>query len=221
MGPACDAVVVDPSGALVAEGFVLRRLAGFDEAVALLEKALENNPRDTNTLNALVETLICVRRYAEAVEASRLAQSIDPFFAFAAIWEGQAHRTWKGADGLAAARDVLDRVRGDHRSSVANHYRLRQFFYEGREEAVLEFVKGLGEFVSASESTYPSSLMQALALERLGRTEEAKAAYRQAAASLEQLSPVASCPLSVVHSWCTSVQLSAAKRKGVQQRAVG
>jgi serine/threonine-protein kinase len=180
------AVLVDPSNALVAEGFVLRRLARFDEAVALLEKALENNPRDTNTLNALVETLIFTRRYSEAVETSRLAQSIDPFFAFAAVWEALAHRAWKGADGLAAARDALDRVRGDHQSSLANHHRLRQLFYEGREEDVLEFVKGLGEFVRASESTYPSSLMQALALERLGRNDEARAAYRRAASSLEQ-----------------------------------
>ena len=81
---------------------------------------------------------------------------------------------------------ALDRVQGDHQSSLANHHRLRQLFYEGREQDVLEFVKGLGEFVRASESTYPTSLMQALALERLGRTKEAKAAYRQAAGSLEQ-----------------------------------
>ena len=180
------AVLLDPSDALVAEGFVLRRLARFDEAVALFEKALENNPRDTNTLSALVETLIFARRCSEAVETSRLAQSIDPFFAFAAIWEAVAHRAWKGADGLADARDALDGVRGDHQSSLANHHRLRQLFYEGREEDVLELVKALGEFVSASESTYPSSLMSALALERLGRTEEARAAYRQAAGSLEQ-----------------------------------
>jgi serine/threonine-protein kinase len=180
------AVLVDPSNALVAEGFVLRRLARFEEAVPLLEKALENNPRDTNTLSGLMETLRYARRYAEAVETSRLALSIDPLFSYAAVREAEAHLVWKGAGGLADARDALDRVRRDHRSSLANHRRLRQLFYEGREEDVLEFVQGLGEFVRASESTYPGSLMQALVLERLGRTEEARAAYRQAAGSLEQ-----------------------------------
>jgi tetratricopeptide (TPR) repeat protein len=161
-------------------------LARFDEAVALLEKALENNPRDAKTLTDLAETLIWARRYAEAVEASRLALSIDPLYSFAAVREAEAHRRWKGADGLADARDALDRVRADHQSSLANHHRLKQLFYESREEDVLEFVKGLGEFVRASESTYPSSLMRALALERLGQTEEARAAYREAVASLEQ-----------------------------------
>lgn len=51
---------------------------------------------------------------------------------------------------------------------------------------MLEFVKGLGEFVYAFESSYPSSLMRALALERLGRVEEARTAYLEAAESLEQ-----------------------------------
>ncbi len=73
----------------------------------ILLKALENNPRDAKTLGELGETLILARRYAKAVEVCRLAQSIDPLFGDAALWEVRSHRTWKGTDGLADADDRL------------------------------------------------------------------------------------------------------------------
>ncbi len=178
-------VLVDPSDVLVAEAFVLRRLARFDEAAALQEKALETNPRDPIALTDLAETLIYAGRYAEALEASRLAQSVLPSGVTSVLYEAWTYQVWKGADGLAAARDALDRLRGD-RSSWANHFRLKQFFYEGREEAVLELVNGLEGLMGTGAISYPSSLMRALALERLGQTEEARAAYLEAAETLER-----------------------------------
>lgn len=155
------------------------------KAVALQQKARENNPRHPQSLLALTETLVYAGRYAEALEASRLTQSIDPLASGGPLYETWVNWVWKGADGLPDARAAIDRVPGD-RSDTASHYHLRQLFYEGREEEVLEFARSLGEFVRYPEGTYPVSLAPALALERLGRAEEARAAYREAAESLER-----------------------------------
>lgn len=76
----------------------------------------------------LGETLLYARRYAESLEAIRLAQSVDPSGSTSVLYEAWLNWVRKGADGLAAARDALDRVPGD-RSNWADDLRLRLLFY--------------------------------------------------------------------------------------------
>ncbi|MEO8227869.1 MAG: tetratricopeptide repeat protein, partial [Gemmatimonadota bacterium] len=75
---AADRLLPNTSELLLARGLVLRRMGRWDEALALITRAVALDPRSQNAVNNLGENYQLLRRYREADEAFSRVLAFDP-----------------------------------------------------------------------------------------------------------------------------------------------
>ena len=94
---------------------------------------------------------------------------------------------WKGRDGLAAAREALENSFLDSKDEWVLFFRYWQSMYEARpEKAIAALREGRDqEWLRTSDTTVPVRLYEALALELVGRDDEARGAFEDAVRLLE------------------------------------
>jgi len=99
--------------AILAMGWIYRRLGRWDEAIAQAQKALEINPRHYPLLaDALGNTFTHLRRYPEAMLYYNRAVSLEPHAAFAYTGMAWVHLLAEGNKEKAGRviRDALERI---------------------------------------------------------------------------------------------------------------
>ncbi|HXI04069.1 MAG TPA: tetratricopeptide repeat protein, partial [Candidatus Saccharimonadales bacterium] len=160
---------------LAAIGFVHRRQGLWKEAVADFKKALELDPLHANLTGELGSSLVFMRDYAGAIPILDRSIAIEPDQRRAYRFKALDDLLWKG--DTAAARAVFEGTfdPGDPTVSMS-WYSL--VLFEGRYEEARDFVTGLPvEVLQDQAAFYPVELLEAMALDKMGQAEKAKAAY--------------------------------------------
>jgi TolB-like protein/Flp pilus assembly protein TadD len=172
-------------------GAVHRRLGNWEQVIAAFERAIELDPRDATLFFDLGgNSLMAMRRYAEAVEAFDRASSLAPDLHFAAAWKGRAHLLWHGR--LDTMRSELARAPSDQ----LLHERARLFLRERDAEGLLDLLAAVPD--AAIEEFYafiPKALYAAWAHQLEGDRDAARAEY---AAALEVID---SAMLEIADDW--------------------
>jgi tetratricopeptide (TPR) repeat protein len=174
--------MADSTDARSGEAFVLRRLHRWDETIRILKELAELNPRDAHLRWDVAETLIYDRRYSESVAVAEESLALQPsdnisgFVKAAALW------AWKGRAGLPEARAAIDASSFDRTDAFTRYHGFWQRVFEGQPAQALEYLRTMPgeEWVRQPEETFPTRLLEAWALELIGRDDEATAAYRDA-----------------------------------------
>ena len=165
---------------LALRAFIHRRQGRWTETIALMEKAVELNPRHTANINDLCNTYLVVRRYEDAIHCYDLAvgmapDEIDPYLS-----KSEAYLQWRGTTG--EARAILESIppNSDERVQIIWFY---QEIYERKYEAA---VQRLTLFPSRTIMNDPKELYLGLAYALLGRHELAREAFDVARINLEE-----------------------------------
>jgi tetratricopeptide (TPR) repeat protein len=156
---------------------LLRRLARYPEALASGERALELDPTDIATRADVASLNLAVGRYAEAAEGYRrlLAFGDDT----GEITLGLARAEWEQGNAAEAARltDGLLARRPEHPGALIFRGLIHQ--RAGEPEQVVAVLRRVRDPSPESRKIVLYNL--GLALERLGRSEEAKKAFAELA----------------------------------------
>src|SRR5262249_39992515 len=99
-----------PAEATNVIAFVQRRQGKFDDAIQNQREAVRLDPRSSDGLRELADSLMWTRRYAEADGVIERAMAIAPDSPFESISKAVLHEAWKGESQLARA--VLSELRG-------------------------------------------------------------------------------------------------------------
>ena len=184
---AADLLTVRRETALLGQAYIVRRLARFDEAIALFEEVVATNPRDAHLLWDVAETMTYARRYAEAIAVADESLAIQPADNVSGYVRAYAIWMSKGHDGLSEARRTLEAMPAEGAIGFYRGYGFWQRIFEGRPEEALEFLRlpPAQEWVRQPEASVPTRLYEAIALELAGRKNEARVAYGDAVALLD------------------------------------
>lgn len=163
-------------------GFVYRRQARWEEAAARLHAATELDPQDPTLFANLAETYEWMRRFDDAASACEQStviapDQIDRYIALARIYRN-------GYSDVARARATLERM-PDQDALWARHGWYDHEMFVGNFEQALEWIASATEPFVTVERYQPTALDAAVALDRLGRSEEARRSYESALAELE------------------------------------
>lgn len=167
-------------------GAVHRRQGRIEEAIAYFRRSFANNPRRAASAVTVGESLGLAGRFAEADSMHALGMRLDPsasfYPMFRAVNEVARGDTTRARTLMTAAATLSARpeeeVRGWHQ------YVLR---LARDPEGELRVAEQAQDSIGFSDQYYllPSALMRAEALRRLGRAEDARAAYSAAVALLD------------------------------------
>jgi TolB-like protein/Tfp pilus assembly protein PilF len=180
------AVRRDPSAAdpLMGIASVRRRQGRMDEALDYFLRGQALDPRNASHISNIAETLVLMRRYAEADSAYDRMHELDPLDVASYAAHAWLHLRWRG-DASAASR-VLDRAGrlGLGLPVLAVHLDLmaRDPAAALRRLAGADSILHLDQF-----RLVPADLLRARALSLLGDTAAARAAHETAAALLERV----------------------------------
>lgn len=169
---------------LTLRGYVLRRLGRFQEACAMLVRALDLSPRDHWLENEVAITDMYLGRWEDADR--RLARSIDLTADqhTAYEWKSMNAMLWKGS--LAESRAELSRMPRLQRPGVAHAWWLQEVC-EGNYAAALASLNAFpGEACALQYSFYPRALLEAEVYALMGDHARALAAYEAARVFLER-----------------------------------
>jgi TolB-like protein/Flp pilus assembly protein TadD len=169
---------------LQAEGWTLRRMGCWDDALGRFFGARDLNPRGWGPLADAGETCWYMRRYEEAQHLLERAIALAPDES--AIYEHLANVlcTWKGT--TADARRVLEAMPRQGEPSPATRL-FWQDVYEGRYQAALERASATSfAFVEGAEIWQPTELLEAYAFRFLERPKPARRAFERARRRAEQ-----------------------------------
>ncbi len=167
--------------------YVERRMGDWPSALSHLETALERNPRDATLVAELGETYACLRRYPEAVRTYDQAIALAPDVAWPFIAKAWSFWLWKGREGLAEAREMIEQIPETSDPGMAVWARFWQETYEGQPRKALAVLDPVPEeVVETWHSIRPKALLAARAYEQLGQPDRAREGYARAAAILEQ-----------------------------------
>jgi tetratricopeptide (TPR) repeat protein len=169
---------------LQAEGWTLRRMGRWDDALGRFFAARDLNPRGWGPLADAGETCWYLRRYEEAQHLLERAIALAPDES--AIYENLANVlcAWKGT--TAEARRVLEAMPRQDQPSPA----MRLFWqdvYEARYETALARASATPfTCVEGAEVWQPTELLEAYALRFLERPEDARHAFERARIHAEE-----------------------------------
>ena len=168
---------------LLARGYVLRRQGRWEEALDLLERALELNPRDALHAAELAETYETVRRYGEAIRYWDQSIALDPTQVYSYYSKAETYWLWNGT--TQEARAVLEAMpESDDPLSALRWF--WQEIYEGNyREAMARLSGSSGQLLEFSEGARPKSLVEARAYELLNEPQLARSSYDSARRLLE------------------------------------
>jgi TolB-like protein/Flp pilus assembly protein TadD/predicted Ser/Thr protein kinase len=181
------AVQPDAEDLLLGLGAVDRRIGRWDDALSNIEKSLLGDPRTPVLLYEMSETLIPMRRYAEAEKYLDRAIQIsppwgDPYFRKAYLCLLRDGNAARGREILTEA--VSRKVEGAVAWSV--YYSVIVEECAGRFQEALDKLSGQGVSLFAAQEQYiPKDLFQARLLGFLNRPKEAAAHYEAARILLE------------------------------------
>jgi len=97
-------------------GFIQRRQGRWEESTLNLERALELDPRNVNTLDNIADSYAALRRYAEQQSKLDRILAIDPNDVPAKVGRAVAELNWK-ADSRPL-RQLLDKIRATNPAAV-------------------------------------------------------------------------------------------------------
>jgi TolB-like protein/DNA-binding winged helix-turn-helix (wHTH) protein/Flp pilus assembly protein TadD len=173
-----------------AEGYVLRRLGRWDEALATFARAQTLDPMDPSATRERGLTALCMRRYEEAEQQFRYAIGLEPDQASAYEFLASTYWLWRG--DTREARATLESIPRPSDPWLAYWWFWEEIF-EGKFQAALDRVEGsrLGvittSVVTNSRTWDSRELMLGRAYSLLGRTSEATRAYEEARVEIERL----------------------------------
>jgi non-specific serine/threonine protein kinase len=172
---------------LLGQAYILRRKARWEETIARLEQVAELDPRNSSMYYDIGTTETYAGRYTDALASFDLSLAIQPDSNPAGGLKAYAFWLWKGRDGLAAAREALENSFLDSKDEWVFFFRYWQSMYEARPEAAIAVLReGRDqEWLRTSDTTVPVRLYEALALELVGRDDEARGAFEDAVRLLE------------------------------------
>ncbi len=176
--------------AWAAEGYVLRRLGRWDEALAVFRRAATLDPMDANADRELGLTSLSTRRYAQAEQHFRHAIGLLPDQAALYGFLAQTYWHWRGdTEQARAALQAIPRAS----DPWLNYWWYWQELYEGKYQAALERAERSTPGVITNDAvtngrTWDSrDLMLGRAYALLGRTDEARRSYEAGRLEIEGL----------------------------------
>ena len=173
-----------------AEGYVLRRLGRWDEALASFARAEALDPVLSNSAREGGLTALCVRRYDQAERQFKRAIDLEPDQASA--YEFLAQTYWLARGDTVQARLTLEAIPRPS-DPWLTYWWFWQELFEGKFQAALERVENgpVGVITTSAVTNGRMWDSRALMLGRtyslLGRTAEAERSYDTARVEIEGL----------------------------------
>lgn len=163
----------------------------MEEALASFQRAARLSPREMSSAFSVGETLGLLGRFDEAEHALAEARRLDP-----TNWvpPGVLSLTRLAAGDTEAARAFADSaLELSTGSDWVVSYRYQADFVGRDYVSALRTAEAIGDSLALNDQYFliPTSLFRGRALQALGRTEDARAAYRISAALLERWVEVA------------------------------
>ncbi len=167
-----------------AKGELFRLRGDWQRALDAYRAALSFSPRNVNPTVEIALTLWWMRRYREALAAADQAIVLAPDQPWSHLAKVFTLWSWKGRDGLDAARAALESVAKDHEWAAWTWY--WQEAFEGRDaEALRRLEESPGDWVRIKIDASPKVLLAALAHARLDEVDQARAEFEAARRLLE------------------------------------
>jgi serine/threonine protein kinase/tetratricopeptide (TPR) repeat protein len=167
---------------LEAKGDGYRQLGKWLDAFEHYEKACRLSPRNSSPLVEITITGWLFRNYARAIEAADKAISVAPDQAWPYLAKVMTCWSWQGKS--EEARKALELVPSDHEWAPWVWY--WQLVYEGNYQEAIDYLSSSpGGWIRIKIEARPFVLYKAYALEALGQSEDAIAAYKTARVMLE------------------------------------
>jgi TolB-like protein len=170
-------------------GYVNRKIAKWDAAVAAFEQASELDPRDaTLFLDLGGNTYRALRRYPEALAAFDRALMLAPDLHGAATARAWALVQWKG--DLTPLRAALDGIPADAalRAAPWPSDRAELLLLERDTDGLIDYLESLRSEILESQTAYwPKALYAAWAHRLQGNTTEARRAFERARELLDSV----------------------------------
>lgn len=172
------------------EGYVLRRLGRWDDALQAFGRAAALDPLDPNQDREAGLTSLAMRRYEDAERHFRRAIGLAPDGAAQYEYLAQTYWQWRG--DVESARATLAAIPRPT-DPVLTYWWYWQELYEGRVREALERIESssvgvvTNDVVTNGLTWDTRDLMLARAYSLLGRTAEARRSYEAARAQIDGL----------------------------------
>lgn len=168
---------------LEAIGFIRRRQGRYEDGLALLQQAVDKDPRNTRLIWGVAETNCLLRRFDRAIATLDKVISLSPDAGIGYRLKAQAYLA-KG--DFAAAQEWLARgpVSGDPRGVTVVTFDVN--FYRGNHEAAIAAAGEMGDVFAEQFFTYSTPLFAGLTEALLGNREAARPLFSRGLEIMER-----------------------------------
>ena len=156
----------------------------WEEAIHLLEKASQANPREVSILTHMTFCLMCTHQYEYGLEVCDRAIALAPNGNWPYIYKVYINFMWKGPGN--ETREILKHIDPAH--EWYNHVCYLQETGEGNFDAALQLLSDSTKVWGVHHKmwTAPQSMLRAFIYDYLGETERARSDYQKAVEILEE-----------------------------------
>jgi len=167
-------------------GFVERRRGKFAEAHRFIQQAVALDPRSTNNMDELGNTLTIQRRYPEALKAYDRALAWTPDYVASAVNKARVQLIWKGDPAPAKVMITRFPAGSDPGGKLTQEKYLLELFKTFPVEAWATLSPLPLQTVITKYEEVPKALLGAMAADVRGDRAGARSLYESARAQLER-----------------------------------
>jgi len=163
-------------------GYIARRQGDWDTALENLERARSLNPREVEATNEVGLTLLCMRRYGDAMPYFEQALDLAPDYPSARVYRALAPVLRDGTE--ESARLAVPQIDGVPSGPWKYAHGWRVHLFARDFEGAIELVSSV-ERVNGQEYNYPTPLLVGWTRLLQGRSDDAMGGFVEAASILE------------------------------------